>query len=122
MVKTPDRRESGTLMVELVVAIAIMALAMMPLAYSFAQEHRLQRSSYQRAVAMELLDGEMEVLLAGEWRAFKEGTQPYSFRADSAKNLPPGSAQLTIQGNHVRLEWRPELKTAATIRREADAK
>ena len=64
---------------------------------------------------MELIDGEMEVLAAGEWHSFNQGAQPYSFHADAAKNLPPGSAQLTITGDHLRLEWVPVKKSRANI-------
>jgi len=110
-------------MIELVVALGILTLAMMPLAYSFAQEHRLQHSSYQRAVAIELVDGEMEILMAGEWHAYKEGPQPYTFHTDSARNLPPGRATLTIAGKHLRLDWTPSEKhSGGEVHREADAK
>lgn len=95
-------------MMELLVAMAILVLAVVPLALSFAQESKVLRQSYQRAVAMELIDGEMEILLAGEWRSFKEGTQPYPLSGDARKNLPPGQALLTITGRHIRLEWQPE--------------
>ena len=122
MVKRSSK-EMGFLTTELIVAMGIIVLAMMPLAYSFTQEHTLVRRSYQRAVAMEIVDGEMEILMAGEWRAFKEGPQPYSFHAASATNLPPGKAQLTITGNHVRLNWLPEKKSSdGEVVREADAK
>lgn len=117
------RWESGALTAELVVAMAILVLAMLPLGYSFVQEEKLLRGSYQRAVAMELVDGEMEVLLAGEWHAFKEGAQPYSFHAASATNLPSGKSVLTITGKHLRLDWLPEKKTSGgEVVREADAK
>ena len=55
----------GALMVELLVALAIMAGVLLPLAYSFTSERRLARAYYNRAVAMEIVDGEMEALVAG---------------------------------------------------------
>ncbi|MDB6108633.1 MAG: hypothetical protein JWR69_383, partial [Pedosphaera sp.] len=70
---------------------------------------------YQKAAAMELVDGEMEILLAGEWRAFKEGNQPYELHGDSARNLSPGKAVLTITAKRVRLEWRPEKGELASM-------
>ena len=122
MVK-PSRNEAGSLATELMVAIAILVLAMFPVGYSFKQEYKLARNSYQRAVAMEIVDGEMEILLAGEWKSFPQGTQSYSFRAQSATNLPPGKATLTITGKHLRLDWLPENKTSGgEVLREADAK
>jgi len=117
------RKKAGSLVTELIVAMAILVIAMFPLGYTFSQEHRLARSSYQRAVAMEIVDGEMEILLAGEWRSFPQGAQAYSLHAESARNLPPGNATLTITGNHLRLDWTPETKTAGgKVLREADAK
>ena len=101
---------NGALMVELLVAIALLTGALLPLAYSIASEKRLARASYQRAVAMEIVDGEMEVLAAGEWLAYKSGTQDYPVHAAAATNLPPGRFVLTISTSRVRLEWRPELK------------
>jgi hypothetical protein len=94
-------------MTELLVAMALMTGALLPLAYSVASEKRLARASYQRAVAMEIVDGEMEVLAAGEWRAFRLGTQEYQPRARSVTNLPTGKFALTVRTNLVRLEWRP---------------
>ncbi len=93
------------LLTEAVVAMAIIAVAMLPLAYSISQEQKLLRAGYHRAVAMEIVDGEMEVLMAGEWRSFKEGAQDYIPHGLALTNLPPGKFQLTITGRHLRLEW-----------------
>jgi hypothetical protein len=124
MVNLNNRKsQSGALATELMVAMAILVLAIIPLAFTYPQEEKLLRSSYQRAVAMELVDGEMEILRAGEWRAFKEGTQPYAFHAQSATNLPPGRVELTVAGKHLRLDWVPAKKSSGgEVVREADAK
>jgi hypothetical protein len=97
-------------MTDLIVGLGILVIALMPLAYSLAQEHKVVRASYHKAAAMEIIDGEMEILLAGEWREFKEGSQPYSLPPETAKNLPPGKATLTVTGKRIRLEWQPEQK------------
>ena len=102
------QNERGSLMIELVVAMAIALTVILPLGYSFIRELRLCHVYYQRAAAMEIVDGEMEVLAAGEWRSFLEGTQPYEVHAKSAVNLPAGRFELTIFGRRLRLEWRPE--------------
>ena len=107
---TPGRRRHlamGIATIELVVAMGILASVMLPLAFSFVQEQRLARAYYFRAVAMEIVDGEMEVLLAGEWRAYPKGQHTYTVRAGAAKNLPPGQFILAIEDTQVRLEWRP---------------
>jgi len=83
-------------------------------------EHRACRASYDRAVAMELVDGEMEILRAGEWREFPRGSQDYSIRAAAAQNLPPGRFLLTIEEHRLRLEWQPGAKDqGGKITREA---
>lgn len=97
-------------MVELMVAIAILTFALFPLAYSFAQETRYLRACYNRAAAIEIVDGEVEVLLAGEWRAFKQGTRDYVPKALAATNLTSGKFQLTIMDKRLRLEWLPSEK------------
>lgn len=102
--------QRGALMIELLVAMALLLGVLLPLAYSLASEKRLARAYYQRAVADELVDGEMEVLVAGEWRSFTQGTHEYPVRAGAATNLPPGRFMLTISPGKMRLEWRPDLK------------
>jgi hypothetical protein len=92
---------------ELVVAIGILFAAMLPMAFSFVQEQRMARAYYYRAVAMEIIDGEMEVLAAGEWRSFPPGRQPYHVRGQAATNLPPGQFLLTVEPPRVQLEWQP---------------
>ena len=107
-------------MVELLVALAIVIGVLLPLAYSFASERRLARAYYQRAVAMEIVDGEMEVLLAGEWRVFSPGTQDYQVHAGAATNLPPGRFVLTVQPDKIRLQWLPATKDrGGPVTREA---
>ena len=108
--RSPSLRRRGSLMTELLVAMALMTGALLPLAYSVTSEKRLARSSYQRAVAMEIVDGEIEVLAAGEWRAFKLGTQEFQPRGRSVTNLPAGKFALIIRTNLVRLEGRPAVK------------
>ena len=114
------RRQHGSLMIELLVAMALLIGVLFPLAYSFATERRLARSYYQRAVAMEIVDGEMEVLMAGEWRGFSAGTHKYRVQASAATNLPPGHFQLSVQPDKLRLQWLPARKDAGgTVTREA---
>ena len=61
---SPARRR-GWLMVELLAAKKLLLGALIPIAYSIASEKRLAHSYYQRAVAMEIVDGELDVLAAG---------------------------------------------------------
>ena len=102
------RLRRGALITEVVIAMGILTLAVLPLAFSFLREQKLTRAYYYRAIATEIIDGEMETLMAGEWRAFGGGSQVYPVRAEAAKNLPQGKFTLTLDGDRVRLEWLPE--------------
>jgi len=92
-------------MLDLFLAMAILALAILPVAYSYVKDTRALRAEYFRGVAMEIVDGEIEVLAAGEGRSFPEGSQPYLVHAGSAASLPAGRFLLTRTGPHLRLEW-----------------
>lgn len=113
--RQPSASTRAFLLVDLMVAMAILMIAFFPLAYSFTADARLFRATYQQAVAMEIVDGEMEILAAGAWRAYPEGTQSYPIHARAAQNLPEGKFQLTRTGNHLRLEWDPAQKTGVGI-------
>ncbi len=93
-------------MLELLAALALLTGALLPLAYSITSERRLAREQYHHAVAMEIVDGEFEVLAAGEWQAFPPGTNIYPVSARAATNLPPGKFILIRTPKQLRLEWR----------------
>jgi hypothetical protein len=111
--QTPMR--AGWMVVELMAALTILLIAMIPLAYSFHSEKKLLRAHYNQAVAMEIIDGEIEILHAGQWRQFTEGEQPYPITAEAATNLPPGAFLLTRTTNMLRLQWRPLKKNTGGI-------
>lgn len=106
--KNSRRRQRGALMTELMVAIAILLGALIPLAYTVHTEKKQLRAEYTRALAMEIVDGEMETLAAGEWQAFKPGLQTYAIHSPAAANLPAGKFTLFIDAEFIRLEWQPE--------------
>lgn len=111
MVIRPDngkrRSRAGALMIELVVAIAILVAVLIPIGFSLAYEQKLCRAYYYRAVVMELIDGELEVLSAGEWRAFESGKQEYHVEGPTAKKLPPGRFELVMDMPRIQLGWTP---------------
>jgi hypothetical protein len=114
------KRETAALMTELMVGLAILGIAVFPLAFSFMKEHQYLRNCYQRAVAMEIVDGEMEVLLAGDWRSFTNGLHTLVPHALSATNLSAGVLQLTVEGKNLRVEWLPsETRQGGKVVREA---
>ena len=116
-------RRHGILMTDVMVGLAIIGLAIFPLAYSFAQESKYLRRCYERAVAMEIVDGEMEIIRAGGWRSFTNGVHVLKTTTRSATNLPPGELRLTLTDKHARVEWLPA-KTApgSPVVREATLK
>jgi hypothetical protein len=97
-------------MIEFLVAMALVMGALLPLAYSFAKDKRLTRALYQRAVAMEIVDGEMEVLAAGGWKAITNGVSEFQVRALAATNLPPGRFVITRADKRIKLEWIPAVR------------
>ena len=118
-----QRRQAAFLTAEIMIAIALMSAALLPLSYSFNQERRVARSTYYQAIAMELVDGEMEVLLAGEWKSLPEGVSEYSVHASAVTNLPPGRFTLTRHERTLRLEWVPTKRgNGGSIMREARVK
>lgn len=114
----PERRQRGSLSVELTVAVGILVTVLMPLSVSFAREQALVRSLYHRAVAIALVDGETEVLQAGEWRRFPPGTHAYTVHARALTNLPPGRFTFTLTTERARLEWQPEAGGGGPVVRE----
>jgi hypothetical protein len=97
--------ECGMLMADLMIAMVILAAVVLPVAFSFSREAEMLRASYCRGVAMEIVDGEMEILAAGEWQEFPEGQSTYVVRSGAVTNLPPGKFLLTRTGTQLRLEW-----------------
>jgi hypothetical protein len=103
-------RRRGFLEVDLMVGLAILTLAVVPLGYSFVRERQMLKIEYQRSVASEIVDGEMELLAAGDGKNFPEGAQVYPVHARAVTALPPGKFELTRTGNHLRLEWNSDEK------------
>jgi len=104
-------REHGYfLMTDLIVAMAILTIAIIPIAFSFISDRQLLRAEYYRSVAVEVADGEMEILVAGAWEALPDGQQVYTVHANAVAHLPPGHFQLTKTGKHLRLEWEADAR------------
>jgi hypothetical protein len=102
------RTRRGFLLIDLMVALAIFTIAILPLGYAFNRERQVLKIDYFRSVANEIVDGEMEILAAGAGRDFPDGSQIYTVHSRAAASLPPGHFQLTKKGNHLRLEWTPD--------------
>lgn len=113
------RRERGWLTAEAAVAMAVVISVLLPLLAGFAQNRGESRDLYVRAVAMEIVDGEMEVLAAGAWREFAPGRHTYTLDAAAMVNLPEGEFVFTRAADFIRLEWLPDHRLNKTpVRRE----
>jgi hypothetical protein len=108
LTRNREYAQRGFLQVDLLAALAIFAIGITPLAYSFARERQVLKIEYLRSVADEIVDGEMEILVAGAGRDFPEGSQIYQVNSRGAAALPPGHFELVKTGKHLRLEWLPD--------------
>jgi hypothetical protein len=104
------RLTHGFLEVDMLVGLAILSLAIVPEGFSFVRERQVLKMEYVHSVANEIVDGEMEILAAGDWKNFPDGPQDYSVHASAATSLPPGHFQLIKTGKHLRLEWHSDVK------------
>jgi len=112
-------RNQGLLTTELVVALGILALCVLPLGFSFVAEQRLMRAAYQRAVAVQLVDGEAEILAAGTGAKFYVGEHSYAVTARATTNLPPGRFVFQRHRHRGELSWLPDRPLpGGPIRRE----
>jgi hypothetical protein len=102
------RSRSGFLQIDLAIGLIILAVAIVPLGDSFIRERRALRMEYDRSLANEIVDGEMEILAAGAAANLPDGTQVYPVHSPALASLPPGHFQLTKNARHLRLEWIPD--------------
>lgn len=112
-------RQWGMLQVDMLVAMTLLVLAIFPIAYSFYLDRIAMNRVYERAIATELVDGEMEILLAGAWRNHPPGTNLMQFTGLAAANLSTAQATLIVTSERLRLEWRPVDRRSKGISREA---
>ena len=122
--KSPFKnRRRGWLQIDLVVALAILGIAIVPLGYAFQRERQVLKIEYQRSVINELVDGEMEILAAGAAKNLADGSQAITVQTHALEKLPLGHFQLTKTGNHLRLEWAADEKCGVSpLAREASLK
>jgi hypothetical protein len=121
--RVANTKQRGAIMAELIVAIAVLVIAMLPLSFSALSNAHELRTTYQKVVTNEILDGEIEILAAGGWQQIAERTNTYQVHANAATNLPPGKFQISRTGNVLRLEWKATKKLGlGTLSREVKIK
>lgn len=119
------RNEAGYyLILEVAVAFSILSVALIGLGGAFVTHHRLSEYNYIKATVMEIVDGEMEILLAGEWPSVEEGTHPYVLHGEALKRLPRGTCSISRSGKTLKLEWvwRPSRGAGLRIARQGKVK
>ncbi len=109
--RSEEKSQSGALIIEAAVGMAVLLIAIMPLALGMRAEAFLLRDTYQRAIAAEIVDGEAEVLAAGPGRDLPEGTNAYTIHAEAARNLPDGKFETVRRGSRLWLQWIPAGKS-----------
>ena len=95
------------LQLDVAVAITVLALVFIPLSISSSGDLDLARRHYFEAVALQLIDGEMDVLLAGERQKYTTGEYRITPVGESVQNLPEGEFVLTVHDQKLTLAWVP---------------
>ena len=95
------------LQLDVAVAITFLALVFIPLSISSSGDLDLARRHYFEAVALQLIDGEMDVLLAGERRKYTTGEHRIKPVGEAVQNLPEGEFVLTVHDQKLTLAWVP---------------
>jgi len=107
--------QRGILEIDLAMAMLVLTVAIMPLAFAFEKERTVLRVEYCRAVADEIVDGEMEILAAGNWKNLPDGSNTYTVHSRAAVNLPAGHFELTKNRHQLRLEWLPNKRVGIGV-------
>ena len=95
------------LQLDVAIALTVLALVFIPLSMSSSGGLDLTRRHYFEAVALQLIDGEMDVLLAGERRKYTTGEHRIKPVGDAVQNLPEGEFVLTVHDQKLTLAWVP---------------
>ena len=100
-------RRRAFLQLDMAIALSLLALVFIPLSVSSSGGLDLARRHYFEAVALQLIDGEMDVLLAGERRKYTTGEHRIKPVGDAVQNLPEGKFVLTVQDEKLTMAWVP---------------
>ena len=100
-------RRRAFLQLDMAIALSLLALVFIPLSVSSSGGLDLARRHYFEAVALQLIDGEMDVLLAGERRKYTLGEYGITPVGEAVQNLPEGKFVLTVKQKQLTLTWVP---------------
>ncbi|HJO08437.1 MAG TPA: hypothetical protein QGH16_01205 [Verrucomicrobiota bacterium] len=101
-------RRRAFLQLDVAIALTVLTLVFIPLSVSSSGGLDLARRHYFEAVALQLIDGEMDVLLAGERRKYTPGEHRIKPVGEAVQNLPEGEFVLSLQDQKLTLAWMPK--------------
>ena len=95
LIPSRARRTAAHIQADLVTALGLIALTVLPLGYGYLHHRQVVRNATTRAVVLELVDSEMEILAAGEHRAFQPGGAFSTASSAAPPHSPPMEVEIT---------------------------
>ncbi len=100
-------RRLAFIQLDVAVAIVILMLVFIPLTVTSSSKLDLARRHHVEAVVLQLIDGEIDVLLAGEQEKYNFGEHRITPAGEAAEDLPKGEFILTLKEKQLSLAWVP---------------
>ena len=89
-------------------AVSILMLLFIPFGVTSSGKLDLARRQHFEAVALQMIDGELDVLLAGERQKYPLGEHKITPPGEAVKTLPVGEFILIVKEKQLFLAWVPE--------------
>ena len=93
---------------DLMLAVSILMLLFIPFGVTSSGKLDLARRQHFEAVALQMIDGELDVLLAGERQKYPLGEHKITPPGAAVKTLPVGEYILVVKENQLSIAWVPE--------------
>jgi len=93
---------------DVVLAVSILILLFIPFGVTSSGKLDLARRQHFEAVALQMIDGELDVLLAGERQKYPLGEHKITPPGEAVKTLPVGEFILIVKEKQLSLAWVPE--------------
>ena len=93
---------------DLMLAVSILMLLFIPFGVTSSGKLDLARRQHFEAVALQMIDGELDVLLAGERQKYLLGEHKITPPGEAVKTLPVGEFILIVKEKQLYLAWVPE--------------
>ena len=111
MILRPTSRAAKRLafvQLDVALAVSILLLVFIPFSVTSSSKLDLARRQHFEAVALQMIDGELDVLMAGEWQKFSPGEHKITPPGEAVKTLPVGEFILVVKENQLSIAWVPE--------------